>query len=230
MKMRKFSIKKVLLIFGAIFLLCIVLEVVIYQLRIPILEYEYKKEPTAENLIKLSIELIDAQDYDKMMQYLPLTAELDNFSEISESNELFLMEYSDYEDKSAAAKRTYQTVIVQNALSYIYAEKYNDFYEKFPELYREITLNDAYSKWIAIIEKQNKITKEGYENILRALKENAPPLVEVTPENAEPIREYAINLIMQMPVYWKIGDEDKVNKLFTEYQSLMKELNSVMKE
>lgn len=227
MTKRRLTIKKILISLGITLLFLIILGVGIYQLRVPIAEFKYTKETTAVNLIKLSILLIETNDYEKMTKYLPMAVDLDNFIETSDSNKLYLTEN---QDKTSSAEDTYKTILVENALSYICAEKYDDFHEKFPELYKKIILFDAHTNWIITIEKQNKITKEGYENIIKALNDNSPPLLNISVENADKIREYAICLILKISVYDKMGDKDNGTKLYNEYQQLMKDLDSIAKK
>ncbi len=227
MTKRKLPTKKAVLILIVIFLLLIIIGVVIYQFRIPISEYKYKKKPTAANLIELSIKLIETNDYDKMMIYLPMAAELNGFVEISKSNQLFI---SENQDETLAAEETYRIIVVESALSYIYAEKYNDFHKVFPKLYNKIILNDAYSNWLTALEEHDKITKEGYENIIKALDENTPPLLEVKPENFVEIREYAICLLLKVAAYDNMGDMDTGKELYNQYIQLLKDLDSVMKK
>jgi len=221
------TVKKVLLAIGIVFLVLIIAVVVIYKYRIPIMEDVYKSDPTSENLIQLSIFLVNSKDYDRMMKYLPLAVELDDFIEVSESKELFIEKH---ESKTYAAENTYSAIIVESALSYIYAEKYDEFHEKFPESYKKIMINRAYSNWGEAMYKNNRITKEGYENIIKAIDENTPPPVEVTPENREKVREYANCLILKAFVFDGMGDKEKGNNLRNEYFKLLRELKTVMKK
>lgn len=143
MEVRKsMFIKRALTISGIILCLVIAVCFVIYQFRIQISEYMYIKDPTTANLLKLSIEIIEAHDYERMMKYLPKVIELDDLIEISESKKLFI---SEFQDSSLAAKDTFETMLVKSALSYIYAEKYPEFHEYFPTVYRKIIQNKAYA-------------------------------------------------------------------------------------
>lgn len=227
MKVHRFSLKKLLLFLGILFLLLFLMGVLVYQLRVPISEYRYERNPTDANLIKLSMQLVDSKNYDKMMKYLPKAAKLDNFVEVSKSNKLFI---SENQNSDLAAEDTYRIIVVKGALSYIYAEKYYEFHSNFPELYNKIVFNNAYSTWQAAMEERDKITEEGYENIIQALEENTPPLVDVTPENSDAIREYAICLLLKISVYDNIGDKQTGSELHNEYLQLLRELDSVMKE
>ncbi len=222
MEVRKsMFIKRALTISGIILCLVIAVCFVIYQFRIQISEYMYIKDPTTANLLKLSIEIIEAHDYERMMKYLPKVIELDDLIEISESKKLFI---SEFQDSSLAAKDTFETMLVKSALSYIYAEKYPEFHEYFPTVYRKIIQNKAYAGWGYAMMEKDRITQAGYRNILIALDDISPTLPEITPDNLEKIHEYAGNLLLKVYVYDNMGDMETGDKLYAQYMQLIEEL------
>lgn len=223
MKTTRFPIKIVLLSIGILLLWLIIICVVIYQFRVQLAEYLYKEEPTSENLIQLSIWLVDSNDYDKMMKYLPRAVELDDFIEVSESKELFIVHD---ENKRFAAEDTYYTIIMESALSYVYAENYEGFHKEFRKIYPKIIAERNYNMWYEVMRKKDRITKEGYENIIKAIDENAPPLVERIPENRGIIREYVQCIMLKALVFEGMGDMETGDKLREEFFQLLRELKS----
>lgn len=197
-------------------------------IKLQYVEFKYKLTNDSTDLINLCIQNIDSFNYDKKIYYLSKAVEIDDFIKISKENQLFI---SQNEDSTQAAENTYYCILTECMFSYIYAEKYDEFDEVFPNLYKKLCIDyQSTSYFYAWIKQTNKISKKGYQHIIKALEDNAPPLVEIVPENKDELRWYSENLSMRSVAYLYMGDEATSKKLNDECVRISEELISKMKE
>ena len=215
-KVNKMNKKKLI---GIIVLIALVITVILIIINIsnPSVEEKYKSNPTDENLVELAIYAVNENDREMMEMYLPIAVEVDDFIEIAESND-WNVENEKYE---IDAEKTYEIVLVHYILSYIYKEDYYGFHEAFPEFYKDLMNIHNNSYWSTAVLNEPGITNEGYENIIKALKNCEPERPEFVSKNEELIHEYGSNLIMQMDVYIAMRDNDNMLKVSERFQEVL---------
>lgn len=212
--------KNVLLGLGIV-LFCMIVFVAVYIYRVELDEFIYLNEPNDKNLIRLAVNSIKVGDYDKMIRYLPQTVEIDDIEEIVLENKIFIRNYS---EKSDAARKTYYTILEENALMYLYVEKYDEFLEIFPNAYKKIINAEAIMSFTIWISVSDRITENGYENLVSALEDNRPILLEIKKENYWEIIKYVHHLILEEDVYYFLGDTESRDRLIEESDQIIDEL------
>ncbi|MDD4658184.1 MAG: hypothetical protein PHW26_04010 [Eubacteriales bacterium] len=216
--MRKF-IKWTALVTGILFLLFVVGSIVF---RVQIAEIAYKRDPTEANLVKLAVEIVKHLDYKRMTKYLPLAAELDNFAELSEQNGWFIKAFSDKKD---AVNYTYMAVVIRAALSFIYADEYDEFHKVFLKTVDKLLYCDDRNimsiAWVAALDEKT-ISETGFENIIHALDAYPSPYnPEEGLESPEAFRAGAALEGLKVFVYWQMGDFSSGDRIEAEWDQIL---------
>lgn len=218
--MRRF-VKWTALVTGILFLLFVVGSLVF---RVEIAEYTYKRDPTDANLVNLAVTIVRYQDYKRMTQYLPPAAELDNFTELSEQNGWYVRGWS---DKNDAVNYTYMAVVSRAALSFIYADEYDEFCKIFPKMvdkmldfeYRSIM---GYA-WLEAL-REKAISQTGYNHIIQALEDYPPPFnPEEGLKDHKEISAGASLVNLKVFVYWEMGDDLSAYRIEAEWDQILKD-------
>ncbi len=210
----------------SILITLLILSYSLYLFRVQLYEYNYIKEPTSENLIKLSNVLVETEDYDRMIKYLPIALELDNFLEISKDKELYLYRFR---NETEAARHTYNTLISEYTLSLIHKDDYLLFQKEFPGLFDKIVMNYGIANFIESLKKDNKISYKGYENIIFAIEENTPKIEDVNIYDKEMILKIGYSYSIRITIYDLMSETLKGDTLASEYIHFLNSIKEVDK-
>jgi hypothetical protein len=209
-----------------------------FVFRLQIFElFNYKNNPTTENLIRIAVLSVEKKDGQRMDKYVPEALGLANFVDIASSERIFisnLMNKTTYDNKGNAY-RTYYKLMIEYVMHPLFNEDYDEYQRRFqyyfPLMAEDFSQGSSWSllEWAHFYTNIKRFRDAQYDRLIYSLNYYLPEPFVVTKENVGEAYERAYTFFILSYVYYEIGEINRFNELENRASDLMSEIEKVKK-